>query len=206
MFLLGRFFRDLRSIINYPFWLLNKNAPDNHLYKILRVRNIGKKFSCETFIETGTFYGQMVHAVKDCFKYVLSIELYEPLYKLNKTSFKNSPHIKLYYGDSALKLTNMLDESIGRVLFWLDGHFSGDGTAGNIVECPILNELIQISRDDRQDHCILIDDARLFDGNNGYPTFDDVKKILLNINSQYQIEVDGDCIVAVPPISMCNKV
>ena len=201
MFLLGRFLRNLRALLHYPIWLHYKKAPDNHFYKIRRVRNISRQFSCETFIETGTFYGQMISAVQDCFKLLISIELFESLYEFNKTSFMSSPHIKIYFGDSGLKLYGMLDESVGRVLFWLDGHFSGKGTAGNSNYCPILKELNQIKQHNRRDHCILIDDARLFDGRFGYPTLDDVKNLILSINSDYQISVDNDCIVALPKIS-----
>ena len=64
----------------------------------------------------------------------------------------------------------MINTSNGRILFWLDGHYSGEGTGGCDEVCPIIAELRLIAQSKRKDHCILIDDARLFIGEDGYPT------------------------------------
>jgi hypothetical protein len=198
MFVFGRFIRNTKALITYPFWLFSKSAPDNHIFKKKRVHSIATRFSCETFIETGTFYGQMTNAVKAHFKKVLSVELFEPLYLLNKASFASCPDIRIYWGDSSNELEKMLEDASGRILFWLDGHYSGDGTAcGNQVS-PILVELDIILKHSRNDHCLLIDDARLFTGTGGYPTLEETKEKLLAINPNYIIEIDHDCIVAVP--------
>jgi len=198
MFILGRFIRDAKALITYPFWLLSKSSPDNHIFKKKRVRSIASRFSCETFIETGTFYGQMTNAMKKYFLKVLTIELFEPLYIKNKLAFASNKNINVYFGDSSKELETMLRDSRGRILFWLDGHYSGDGTAcGNEVS-PILIELDIIRKHSRKDNCILIDDARLFTGTDGYPTLEEAKAKLLNINPKYIIQVDRDCITALP--------
>src|ERR1700694_5077450 len=88
MFVFGRFIRNAKAAITYPIWLCSdKPGPDNHIYKRRRVVSIAHRYSCETFIETGTFYGQMTNAVKRHFKNVLSVELFERIDRLNKTSF-----------------------------------------------------------------------------------------------------------------------
>ena len=96
MFVFGRFIRNTKSVITYPFWILSgKPVPDNHVYKKNRVRSIGALYSCDTFIETGSFYGQMINAMKSCFHKVLSVELFEPLFLLNQLDHKfvqNSRH------------------------------------------------------------------------------------------------------------------
>jgi hypothetical protein len=197
MFVVGRILRDIKANLMYPVWVIQgKPAPDNHIHKRKRILTLAKCHSCSSFIETGTFYGQMVNAVKNHFDKALSVELFEPLYYLNKAAFTNAPHIFLYHGDSALELTNMIKVASGRILFWLDGHYSGDGTACGAVESPILSELDLIKRDSRNDHCILIDDARLFTGQEGYPTFENTRNKLLEINHQYKIIVEHDCIIA----------
>lgn len=199
MFILGRFLRNTKATITYPFWLLlGKPAPDNHVYKKRRVRSIGALFSCETFIETGTFYGQMTNAMKDHFYKVLSVELFEALYHFNKSSISEYPHVRIYLGDSSSRLQDMLHDAGGRILFWLDAHYSGEGTACGDQVSPILKELDLIGGHPRNDHCILIDDARLFTGAEGYPTLEETKARLLEINPNYYISVDHDCIVALP--------
>jgi len=199
MFVIGRTLRDIKENLMYPVWVMQgKPAPDNHIHKRKRILAIAKRYSCSSFIETGTFYGQMINAVKDQFDKVLSVELFEPLYYLNKAAFTNVPHILLYHGDSTLELTNMLKAVSGRILFWLDGHYSGDGTACGSVESPIFSELELIKNDSRKDHCILIDDARLFMGQGGYPTIESTRNKLLEINHNYEIIVEHDCIIALP--------
>jgi hypothetical protein len=199
MLVWGRLLRNARELVNYPIWLLSGQlAPDNHTFKRNRVKSVAARFQCETFIETGTFYGQMTSAVRDKFKKILSVELLESLYRLNKESFAAYSHIHLYCGDSASELRQMLGNATGRILFWLDGHYSGAGTARGNQVSPILEELDQIRTHSRNDHCILIDDARLFDGTGGYPTLEQAKEKLLSINPVYQISLDHDCLVALP--------
>jgi len=70
----------------------------------------------------------------------------------------------------------MLQDSSGRILFWLDGHYSGEGTACGDQVSPILQELDLIKAHPRRDHCILIDDSRLFTGVDGYPTLKATKR------------------------------
>ena len=58
-----------------------------------------------------------------------------------------------------------------RACFWLDGHYSGPGTARGSVVTPILRELEIIApRYKAANDLILIDDARLFDVNDDYPS------------------------------------
>lgn len=199
MFVLGRFLRNSRAEISYPFWsVLGRPAPDNHIFKRKRIRSIGALFACETFIETGTFYGQMIDAVKEHFHRVLSVELFEPLFHLNQLAFSDQPQVRIYLGDSSTRLQDMLSDAGGRILFWLDGHYSGEGTACGDRVSPILRELDIIKNLARHDHCILIDDARLFLGEDGYPTLEVTKAKLLEINPSYKITIDHDCIVALP--------
>ena len=199
MFIFGRTARNLRDYLSYPYWIISgKPAPDNHIYKRKRILKIAKAWCCVNFIETGTFYGQMIDALKRDFKTLLSVELFEPLYKLNKIAFQNYSSILLYYGNSSTKLKDMLNDSQGNSIFWLDGHYSGEGTACGEQVSPILGELEIIASQRCTTHCILIDDARLFTGSDGYPTLEETKEKLLTINPNYRIYLDLDCIVAVP--------
>ena len=53
----------------------------------------------------------------------------------------------------------------------MDGHYSGGSTA--LSDVPILAELAAVLGAPI-DHVVLIDDARLFDGTDGYPRLVDV--------------------------------
>ena len=72
-------------------------------------------------------------------------------------------------------LQETICEHRGVINFWLDGHFSGQGTFGNIENAsPILFELQDIfswqeASPDNQAF-IAVDDARLFTGKDGYPS------------------------------------
>src|SRR5207253_8101862 len=117
---------------------------------------------------------------------------------LNFASFSRHPNVHIVFGDSAKVFEGIVQTTSGRILFWLDGHYSGPGTALGDDVCPILAELDVICQLARADHCILIDDVRLFTGADGYPPIDAVRTKLKEINPQYEIRQDWDCLVAVP--------
>lgn len=195
---IGRTVRNIKSLIEYPFWMLTeKKAPDNHIFKKRRVLKIAREKKCQTFIETGTFYGQMLSFASKHFDLAMSVELFEPFYKINLEDFKNNKKVQVFLGDSSSKLNEMIKKSEGKILFWLDGHYSGQGTACGTKVSPILDELEIIKNSDRKDNCILIDDARLFTGLDGYPTIEEARNKLLSINKNYKIYIDHDCIVSV---------
>ena len=68
-------------------------------------------------------------------------------------------------------------------LFWLDAHYSGGETAQGPEDSPIMKELDFILNH-RSDHCILIDDARCFNGKAGYPRIGELKKMLAKRNKK----------------------
>jgi hypothetical protein len=189
----------MKAALTYPFWLsAGSPAPDNHFRKRSRIVTLCRDYSCDTFIETGTFYGQMVNVARKHFKKVMSVELLRQLYELNRSAFASHSNVTIFHGDSATQLAEMLAAAQGRILFWLDGHYSGNGTACGEEVSPVLAELDTIKTHSGRDHCILIDDVRLFTGSSGYPTLEQTKQKLRAINCQYQISIDGDCLKALP--------
>lgn len=156
-----------------------KIPPTPQLIKQEVVKEYAKNYNIDTFIETGTYMGDMVEAVKDIFKEIYSVELSKELFdKCEKRFPTNFPSvdkkINLFCGDSAKILPKMLAISSSkktrklRGLFWLDAHYSGGETAHADLQTPIVEEL-KIILNDNPKHIILIDDARLFDGTNDYP-------------------------------------
>lgn len=84
-------------------------------------------------------------------------------------------------------------------LFWLDGHYSGGGTAQAHLDTPIIQELGTIFDHPVSTHVILIDDARLFDGTHDYPTIEQLRKFFAEKRPQYHFSVVNDIIRAHPP-------
>src|ERR1035437_10992564 len=99
-----RIMRDIRAGVQYPLWVLRgRPGPDNHRYKINRILSLRKKYSCETFIETGTFYGQTVSVARRYFRKVYSVEIYAPLFQYNIRQFRHHRNVNIVQGDSVAK-------------------------------------------------------------------------------------------------------
>jgi hypothetical protein len=183
----------------YPIWKMTGAAPpDNHIAKVARIRRLARRYSCQTFVETGTFYGQTVAAAGPVFSKVLSCELSDELFELNRRAFDRNPNVHIFHGDSSALLEEMIRHIDGRALFWLDGHYSGPGTALGSSTSPASAELRAIGHSSRRDHCILIDDIRLFTGLDGYPHVHSIQSALAEINPEFDIRIEGDCMVAAP--------
>jgi hypothetical protein len=199
-FYFNRKIRDLRELILFPSWYFSNTkgtSPDNHFYKRKRILNIREKYGYTKLIETGTFYGQMISALKGSFDNIYSVELAEYFYLMNSESFKNNNKIKIYKGDSGTKLSEMITDAGDNIIFWLDGHFSGGNTAMGEITSPIIAELEIIKNKNLKNTCILIDDLRLFNGTDGYPTLALVEKLLKEISRDVQISYDRDCIISI---------
>ncbi|OYU67392.1 MAG: hypothetical protein CFE22_04805 [Cytophagaceae bacterium BCCC1] len=189
--------RTLRSIIELPLdFFKSGQKNDNYIRKRNRIRKLKYKLGINCFVETGTFYGQTVNFAKDLFEEVYSIEIYSPLYEYNLESFKHVSNVNLLLGDSGTVFEKLLPKLENKCIFWLDGHYSGSGTGKGEIVSPIIKEIRAIHKFHRSDNCILIDDFRLFGLESGYPSLEEVKFEILNINKNYIIEIDSDCIVA----------
>lgn len=173
--------------------------PPPHAIKLYWLDRFRRRYGISTLIETGTYFGFTIDALKERFAQLYSIELDAALYAGALQKFSAYSHIHLLQGDSATLLEGVLRERTERCLLWLDGHYSGPGTARGDEDSPISKELTAISQHSRNDHVIIVDDARYFDGLNGYLTIDAVKRQLHAINPHYRISVVDDSIRAVPP-------
>ena len=143
------------------------------------------KFSINIFIETGTYLGKTVEAVKNKFKEIYSIELNKELYLKAKQKFIKYKHINIILGDSSIKLPKILSNIDSPCLFWLDAHYSGKNTSKTDLQTPIIRELLSILNHPNKNHVILIDDAHEFTGKNDYPTIPELKEIV----NQYEEKV-----------------
>jgi hypothetical protein len=195
--------RPWRLRVDRALWRL-RGQPTHGTYASMfrkqeRCRVLGARMGCRVLVETGTYWGDMVDAMRAHFDEVHSIELYEPLFERAQRRFRSTKNVYLYLGDSSVRLPDVLRTLDRRALFWLDGHYSGDGTAKADTECPVVAELEAIAAHARNDHCILIDDAHLFGVHPDYPPVDEIVRRLHMINARYDVRVEDNCIIATLP-------
>jgi hypothetical protein len=128
------------------------------------VKEYQSRFGPRVFIETGTFAGGMIEAVRAQFDRVVSIELDPGWHSRAVERFRADPRITLLQGDSGVRLQEVLDALTEPALFWLDAHYSGPVTARGAVDSPIVRELEAIRAHRVAGHVVLIDDMRDFQG------------------------------------------
>jgi hypothetical protein len=153
-------------------------VPPPSVVKQQVVRAYAAQFDLQTFVETGTFKGDMIYAVERHFKEVHSIELGRDLFEEARQRFAGLAHIHLHHGDSATMLPEVLKALHSPTLFWLDGHYSKGITARGTKDTPIIEELESIFRHKAKGHVILIDDARCFTGAGDYPSIEELRRLV----------------------------
>lgn len=156
-----------------------------------------KKYNCDIFVETGTYKGETINDCKDYFKELYSIELSNELFTLCKERFSEYKNIHILEGNSGNVLPEILNDKKEAILFWLDAHYSDVGTAKGDKDTPIIKELDFIFNN-VSNFCILIDDARCFNGINDYPRISFLKKMIIKYNkdkdNKLKLEVKNDII------------
>jgi len=180
-------------------WLKNgKVGATPHRIKQANLLHFQKSFAVQTLVETGTCRADMLWALKSAFNKLISIELSEDLYNYLVKRCSGFSHIDIRQGDSATEIAKLSGRITGRVIFWLDGHFSGGDTARGDVVSPVLTELSHISTFPGIEPIVIIDDARLFKSGTGYPTLETVFKAFESWAEPMSVSVHDDAIIAFP--------
>ena len=182
------------EIDQYVLYLeLGTHLPVIHQVKQNNILKYKNENHFSTLVETGTYLGDMVEAQKNNFQKIISIELSEELFDQAVNRFKMDPHIKILHGDSGAVLKEVIKDLQEPALFWLDGHYSAGFTAKTDKNTPVLEELKTIFNSPFK-HGILIDDARLFNGQEDYPSVDQVCDLVKELSPQRTVEVADDII------------
>ncbi len=171
-------------------------APDLLKYGV--IRELARRYGTRILVETGTFYGNAVFTLRHDFTLIHSIELAPALHALNRRELAHLPHIRLHLGDSARVLPGLLPGLAGPTLFWLDGHFCAGPSARAEVDTPIRRELEHLFALPAGGHVVLIDDARLFTGRDGYPALAELRDLVRRHRPQATCEVELDIIRIAP--------
>lgn len=182
-----------------------KPAPPPHAVKQNVLREYSETYNLTVMVETGTFLGDMVEAMRGAFDRIYSIELSENLYKQAVRRFRGAKNVTLIHGDSGDVLGRLLQtggaglpEISQPTLFWLDAHYSSGVTARGEEETPIYEELRQILADHRNAHVIIIDDARCFGTDCAYPRMEDLIEFVTARRGDVAIVVKDDSIRITP--------
>jgi hypothetical protein len=167
--------------------------PPPAAYKQDVIRAYQKKFGIDYLIESGTFTGHTVDALKNDFAKIDSIEIEPRLFNDARKKFKKYPNVNIILGDTKFVLPQLISKKNEAAIYWLDGHYSWGITGMGEKITPILDELRAVlSR--YQGDVILIDDARLFVGEYDYPMLDDLLVYIGSFNLNLTITNHNDII------------
>jgi len=158
-------------------------------------------FNLPLFVETGTYHGDTAAWAANQFQSVITMEYARTFFDRAVTRFQTTPNVRVIFGHSGVEMGNVIPTLNAPALFWLDSHWSGGETYGEVDECPLLEELDAILKSPHR-HFLLIDDARLFlsappEPHNPavWPTLND---IMARLHPAYDVVVIEDNIIATP--------
>jgi len=177
---------------DYWYWKLRgEPLRSPHLVKQRAVREYADRYGMRVLVETGTYYGEMVAAMRQRFDEIYSVEYDHPLAERAARKFAHWRHVHILEGDSQQKIPEILATLSQPALFWLDaGYYGWAGLQGDKQRLTV--ELDSILQHKIKDHIILMDDARGLSGQNGAPTVDQVKQHIESTFPGRRVEVKHD--------------
>jgi hypothetical protein len=184
-------YKTLGHYQDYWYWILRGRPQRSpHLLKQIAVRLYGHTFDLKTLVETGTYYGEMVAAMKNQFDHIYSIEYVPELAQRAARKFARYEHIRIFCGDSRVVMPEVLALLTGPALFWLDaGYYGWVGIRANEQR---LSAELEMILSHPHPHIILLDDARGLTGRDGIPSVDDVKNYVETKFPERSVEVIYD--------------
>lgn len=162
------------------------------------VSDYATRFGLDTFVESGTYLGDMVQHMSRYCSRIYSVEYQASLWKAATKRFAGRARIHILHGSGSAVIPSILSEIRSPALFWLDGHFAVGTTKPDEIACPTVEELRAVLQEP-YDHVVLVDDAREFRGEGGYPTLDRLVSEVRKLRNDVAIEVRRD-IVRITPL------
>ncbi|MBY0110258.1 MAG: hypothetical protein K2X90_04055 [Candidatus Babeliaceae bacterium] len=169
-------------------------------------------FNVDIFFETGTYCAETTLNAIPYFEKIITVELSEAFFKGARSKLLPFSKVQIYHDESPNIIKKITPTLKGKVLFWLDAHYSGGDTAlsFNDPHAPdaitaIRSELAAIKDAGISDCVILIDDIRGFGseisgqeylGCWAYPSLQEVHRDLLKINHNFELALLGDTLLA----------
>jgi hypothetical protein len=176
---------------DYWYWVVRgRPARSPHLLKQRVVREYGDRYGLKTLVETGTYYGEMVAAMKGRFESVYSIEYVPELADRAKRKFSRDKNVQIFCGDSRVVIPELLALLKSPALFWLDAGYYG--WVGKRTDDQRLSAELEKILSHPYSHIILLDDARGLTGQDGIPSVADVKAYVESNFPGRAVEVEYD--------------
>jgi hypothetical protein len=183
-----------RARIAFQWWLAGKPIPPPNVVKQRTLIRYQRRYRLSTFIETGTYTGEMVQAMIGHVDRIVSIEIAPALHAQAVRRFAGLRQIQLLLGDSATRLPEVLASLDAPALFWLDGHYMGGESGRGAEDTPVSAEMTALLAHPVRGHVVLIDDARLFDGTSGYPRLGEFMAWVREQRPGTSVRTDADII------------
>ena len=195
------FYGAYKTLGHYPdywYWQLRgRPARAPHLVKQRTVLEYASRYELKILIETGTYYGEMVAAMKEHFDYVYSIEADPELAERAVKRFARDANVWILKGDSRQALPELLPSVYQAALFWLDaGYYGWAGIQGDAHRLG--DEIEAILRHRVKGHVILMDDARCLDGRTGPLTVAEIRSRVESAFPGHSVEVRYDILRIAP--------
>ena len=150
------------------------------------------------FVETGTFYGDMIAAVRGDFERLFSIELSPRLARRATRRFAGDPRVAILEGDSGDRLGPLLRGLGAPAVIWLDGHYSGVLTARGESDTPLARELAAALECGTTQDVVLVDDARLIGCDPAYPSLGEIESLVGARRPGWTVQVLDDVLRVQP--------
>jgi hypothetical protein len=145
--------------------------------KLRILREHARRYGLANLVESGTALGETAWALRRRFDRVYTIELDPRLCRRARARFARSPNVTVLEGDSGIRLAEVLAELHGPTLFWLDSHVQRAESVRGELPTPAAAELGAIVSRGLDGHVVLIDDARLFSGRDGWPSVEELRSL-----------------------------
>ena len=156
------------------------------------MREYAEKFGLRTLVETGTYYGEMVAAMRRRFDRIYSVEFVPELAARAQRKFGGDQHIRIFCGDSQTVMPEVLGWLEEPALFWLDaGYYGWVGEQGDQQR---LSAELEMVLSHPYPHIVLLDDAHGLTGINGQLSVGDVERYVAAKFPGREVRVEHDII------------
>jgi predicted O-methyltransferase YrrM len=166
-FVAARDYKNLRDLRRYAKNPVPEDPPS--AIKRLLVLELFVRSGCDTFVETGTYYGDTTRLIAPHARRVFTIEISPVHYRIAKRTLPPDK-VDIALADSAAVLGRLLPSLKSRTLFFLDAHPTNEATTiDDAVQSPVLKELATVAGSPTTT-AVVIDDAISFGRDEGYPS------------------------------------
>ncbi|OBH10100.1 hypothetical protein [Mycobacterium sp. E1747] len=138
------------------------------------LRDVFESRGHRIFVEAGTYKGATTAYMADYADQVFSVELHEGLFAEVQQRLGANPKITLICGDSTVEVPKIVAGCATPPLIFLDGHFSGPGTAEGDESEPAGSTLQRLADVTPAGSTIIVDDLRQFGTKERIPQLDEI--------------------------------